>query len=172
MTPVFVDSVAWIALFNARDDLHAPALAKRKELYLSKTPLLATEFVLLEVSYAQSAPRCRTKTVPFLLGLQKQSTLTIMPVSSRSVVGGIALFEDRPDKEWSLTDCISFVVMKEHRITDAFTLDHHFVQAGYGDVWHSIQTDRALWRAGVTHPFPLPIHTPTHPYTFNTLVSA
>jgi uncharacterized protein len=37
----------------------------------------------------------------------------------------------RRDKEWSLTDCISFVVMKERGLTEALTADHHFEQAGF-----------------------------------------
>jgi predicted nucleic acid-binding protein len=44
---------------------------------------------------------------------------------------GFDLYADRPDKEWSLTDCISFVVMTDRRITDALTGDHHFEQAGF-----------------------------------------
>ena len=40
-------------------------------------------------------------------------------------------FAARPDKEWSLTDCISFVAMNERDITDALTSDHHFEQAGF-----------------------------------------
>lgn len=38
---------------------------------------------------------------------------------------------ERPDKDWSLTDCISFLVMKDFGLTDAFTADHHFEQAGF-----------------------------------------
>jgi predicted nucleic acid-binding protein len=44
---------------------------------------------------------------------------------------GFDLFSKRPDKEWSLTDCISFVVMQEHGVTDALTTDRHFAQAGF-----------------------------------------
>ena len=44
---------------------------------------------------------------------------------------GLDLFVNRPDKEWSLTDCISFVVMREHGLTEALTADHHFEQAGF-----------------------------------------
>ena len=44
---------------------------------------------------------------------------------------GVQLFANRPDKEWSLTDCISFVVMQQEGITQALTADHHFEQAGF-----------------------------------------
>jgi predicted nucleic acid-binding protein len=44
---------------------------------------------------------------------------------------GLRLFFDRPDKEWSLTDCISFTVMRDHKIVRALTADRHFAQAGF-----------------------------------------
>ena len=44
---------------------------------------------------------------------------------------GITLFANRPDKEWSLVDCISFVVMKQKHLKEALSADHHFVQAGF-----------------------------------------
>jgi len=44
---------------------------------------------------------------------------------------GLLLFDSRADKEWSLTDCISFVVMEDRGLTDALTADHHFEQAGF-----------------------------------------
>ncbi len=48
---------------------------------------------------------------------------------------GLKLYVERPDQTWSLTDCISFVVMEEHRIRDALTRDHHFEQAGFRAVF-------------------------------------
>lgn len=63
---VFVDTVAWIALFNSRDDLHAAAIERRKELYRRKTPLLTTEFVLIELADAFATPPLRTSAVAVL----------------------------------------------------------------------------------------------------------
>jgi len=47
------------------------------------------------------------------------------------MASGWTLYQQRPDKEWGLTDCISFVVMQEQGISEAFTSDHHFTQAGF-----------------------------------------
>ena len=44
---------------------------------------------------------------------------------------GLRLYEERPDKEWSLTDCLSFVVMKDENLREALTGDQHFEQAGF-----------------------------------------
>ena len=63
--------------------------------------------------------------------LEKDTEVTLVPASADLWRGGIALFAARPDKDWSLTDCISFVVMQERSITDALTADHHFEQAGF-----------------------------------------
>ena len=55
----------------------------------------------------------------------------VIPASTALMDRGIALFAARADKEWGLTDCISFVVMQEHNMTEALTADHHFEQAGF-----------------------------------------
>jgi predicted nucleic acid-binding protein len=56
---------------------------------------------------------------------------TVVHVDTALWERGWALFVARPDKDWGLTDCISFVVMQDRRIMQAFTSDHHFVQAGF-----------------------------------------
>jgi hypothetical protein len=54
-----------------------------------------------------------------------------MPSSNELFAAGVELYATRPDKEWSLTDCISFVVMEREGLTDALTGDRHFEQAGF-----------------------------------------
>jgi hypothetical protein len=63
--------------------------------------------------------------------LQQQKELAILPASRPLLEEGLVLYESRPDKEWSLTDCISFVVMQKERIAEALTGDRHFEQAGF-----------------------------------------
>ena len=57
--------------------------------------------------------------------------VTIVPSDPALLDRGIALYDQRPDKSWSLTDCISFVIMQDHDLLDALTGDHHFEQAGF-----------------------------------------
>jgi predicted nucleic acid-binding protein len=57
--------------------------------------------------------------------------LTIVEANRAIYDAGLNLYAQRPDKDWSLTDCISFVVMKRLRLTEALTADKHFEQAGF-----------------------------------------
>ncbi len=69
--------------------------------------------------------------VDFDRALRSDPTVTIIPSSTELFAAGVELYATRPDKEWSLTDCISFVVMEREGLTDALTGDRHFEQAGF-----------------------------------------
>jgi predicted nucleic acid-binding protein len=128
---VFVDTVAWIALLNMSDGLHTSAQRVMNDLRQQNAYLVTTEFVLIEVADALSAPSVRAHTIAFINGLRPLAILYIIPVSSSLLADGWTLYSQRPDKEWGLTDCISFVVMTQEHMTRAFTSDHHFEQAGF-----------------------------------------
>ena len=131
MLNVFVDTAAWIALLNANDALHAQAQQVMRTLRHQNTHLVTTEFVLLEVADALSAPSVRSRTVTFIEGLRQLPILRVVPASQDLLTEGWALYGQRPDKDWGLTDCTSFVVMTQEQISQAFTSDHHFEQAGF-----------------------------------------
>ncbi|MFO0968025.1 MAG: hypothetical protein U0793_20915 [Gemmataceae bacterium] len=57
--------------------------------------------------------------------------MEIVPLSEDLYAEAVTLYRARPDKEWGLTDCVSFVVMTQRRITEALTADEHFEQAGF-----------------------------------------
>jgi len=131
MLKVFVDSAAWIARVNARDALHQPARRVLNELRKQGALLVTTEFVLLEVANTLSAPAFRAQAVALINELRLSPSLRLIPATTTLLAEGLELYRDRPDKEWSLTDCTSFVVMRQEAITQAFTSDHHFEQAGF-----------------------------------------
>lgn len=128
---MFVDTAAWIALLNVSDALHSRAKQVMNELIQQKALLLTTEFVLLEVADALSIPAIRSQTVAFINGLRQLSILEIIPISQTLLVESWTLYSQRLDKEWGLTDCSSFVVMTQEKITQAFSSDRHFEQAGF-----------------------------------------
>jgi len=131
MRKVFVDTAAWIALININDNLYAPAQQVMSALRQQKARLVTTEFALLEVADALSAPATRLQTAAFVEGLRRLAILRIIPANHGLLADGWELYKQRPHKDWSLTDCTSFVVMRRERITQAFTSDHHFEQAGF-----------------------------------------
>ena len=131
MTKVFVDTAAWIALLNVRDTLHLQANQVMDRLLRLKTPLVTTEFVLLEVADALCATNSRSKTVAFINSLRVLDSVEIIPVSQKLLDEGWTLYSQRADKDWGLTDCISFVVMTQEGMSQAFTSDRHFEQAGF-----------------------------------------
>jgi predicted nucleic acid-binding protein len=63
--------------------------------------------------------------------LRRSKKVTIASWSNELFDAGVDLYANRPDKEWSLTDCISFVVMERNGLTEALTGDHHFEQGGF-----------------------------------------
>jgi hypothetical protein len=128
---VFVDTSAWIALLNINDTLHIRAEEVKIRLQEQRVRLITTNFVLIEVADALCKPSLRRKTIEFIDFLRQVRNLEIIPVSESLLQAGWLLYSQRLDKDWGLTDCISFVVMIQENITEAFTSDRHFVQAGF-----------------------------------------
>ena len=126
MSALFADTFFFLALLNDRDAAHAKALQ-----FEGSAPLVTTGWVLMEVGDAFSAPENRRAFLRLLALLQESSDVRIVPLSDELFARGVELFRQRLDKEWSLTDCISFVVMSDDGIVSALTGDHHFEQAGF-----------------------------------------
>ncbi len=91
----------------------------------------ATAWVLTEFADGLANTPNRHLYQAILDDLQQEPSATIVPASQDLFERGQQLYFARPDKQWSLTDCISFVVMQELGINDALTADHHFEQASF-----------------------------------------
>jgi predicted nucleic acid-binding protein len=128
MTEVFADAFYYIALLNPADQFHSVAVEATRSL---TQRLSTTIWVLMEVADALSAPAVRQRTHHFLERIAVDPNTTVIGDSNPWFARGLKLFGERPDKSWSLTDCISFEVMKARCIADALTGDHHFIQAGF-----------------------------------------
>jgi predicted nucleic acid-binding protein len=128
MNAVFADTFYFLALFNAKDPGHARAVAAAAAL---QGTMVTTAWVLTELADAMSAPANRLEFIAALDDLRKNPQVQIFPADAGLFDEGVQLFANRPDKEWSLTDCISFVVMQKEGVREALTGDQHFEQAGF-----------------------------------------
>jgi uncharacterized protein len=128
MKRVFADAFFFFALLSERDRAHADAVA-----FLAKLQgeLLTTEWVLIEVADGISSEASRASFVTFHETVRNDPSIQIVPASAQSFAEGLDLYSSRLDKDWSLTDCISFVLMEREGISDALTADRHFRQAGF-----------------------------------------
>jgi uncharacterized protein len=128
MNAVFADSYYYFAILNRSDEAHGRARGATLRL---KARVITTDWVLTELGDGMAAPNSRAAFLRTVEHLRNDSEVTIVPFSPELRDAGLQLFAARPDKHWSLTDCISFVVMRREGITDALTGDHHFEQAGF-----------------------------------------
>ena len=128
MNIVFADTFYWIALVNRNESAHQRATDFART-HTGQT--LTTEWVLAEVADGLSHTNHRHLVQPLRQLWRSDQRLVIAEANHDSFERGLDLFCNRADKNWSLTNCISFVLMREHGVSEASTADHHFEQAGY-----------------------------------------
>ena len=128
MKKTFADTYFFLALLNPRDAAHELAIKASAAL---EGRIYTTEFVLLEVGDAMADPDDRPRFMGLMDTLNESSTQIIIPASTEWLHRGYVLYQKSKDKGWSLTDCISFAVMKSMNIQVALTGDRHFKQAGF-----------------------------------------
>jgi predicted nucleic acid-binding protein len=128
MKGVFADSYFFFAILNPYDAAHAKAIDFGRQHH---GPLVTTAWVLTEVADGLARTPRRRAFRQVLQNLESNKANLIVPANVETFEKGVELYHARPDKQWSLTDCISFVVMSEEQISEALTGDHHFEQAGF-----------------------------------------
>ena len=128
---VFMDTAGFLALWDAGDEHHSAALRLQQELVRKGRHFLTTEYVADETITLLLARHSRLAATDFLDTIESSEALRLEWIDPARFHAGARWFRKHGDKRWSFTDCISFVVMRELRIRDAFTTDHHFRQAGF-----------------------------------------
>jgi predicted nucleic acid-binding protein len=128
MTLQFVDTYYLLALVNLKDKGHDAAVR-----YSQGTAggLITTTWVLVEFADALSAVDSRMNAARFIRGFLAQPFVEVVPPTNGQFQLALERYEQRRDKDWSLTDCISFLLMEERGIVEALTADRHFEQAGF-----------------------------------------
>jgi hypothetical protein len=123
MSLVFADAFYFVARLNRRDQHHERVVAFSREF---RSQILTTDWVLMEVADALAKSECRSRIRDFTLHLRQASGCEVVPTSRDLLDRALELYQQHKDKEWTLTDCVSFVVMRERGITEALTEDRHF----------------------------------------------
>jgi predicted nucleic acid-binding protein len=125
---VFADTGFWIGLVVKQDQHH-----ERAQAWVVRIAgrITTTVPVLLETANALARPAWRAQGVALLDRLQQRPDVEVVPLSPELWKRAWDLYRTRPDKAWSLTDCVSFLVMEDTGLVDALTPDEHFQQAGF-----------------------------------------
>ncbi len=127
----FLDTSFSIALAISKDAFHAKAKQLSKHVASQNIEIVTTVAILLEIGNSLSKARFRPHAVEVLNRLRSEPFVNVVEITDDLVNTAFALFQSRMDKNWSLVDCISFVVMENLNIESALTTDTHFVQAGF-----------------------------------------
>ena len=93
--------------------------------------VVTSRWVFMETANAFSKSNVRLEVAEFFRGLEKSGMVKMAGGSDEYFQSALDLYAARNDKEWSLTDCISFLVIQQQGLTEALTRDHHFAQAGF-----------------------------------------
>ena len=128
MSRVFADTFYYLALLNPNDDAQQKAIDFTTRFVGT---MVTTDWVLTELADGLCSSATRRLAVQFIKNLRDDRPIRIIPASRKILDRGLSLYRNRSDKAWSLTDCISFVVMQDCRIVDALTGDRHLEQAGF-----------------------------------------
>jgi hypothetical protein len=132
--PIFVDTSYLIDLMNADDRYHGPAVEWARGLKDSPRVRLTTSAILVELGDALSKALVWQRFRPMFDSLRHDPRTQVVEADRGLFERALELRNTREDKDWGLTDCLSFVVMADHRSTEALSCDSHFVQAGFSAV--------------------------------------
>jgi predicted nucleic acid-binding protein len=126
--PVFADTSFYAAIINRRDQVHARA---KEAAGKCDGPIITSEYVLVETANFCLHGRQRAVYLMLVANLRATANVEIVPAETALFQRGLDLFGARPDKDRSLTDCISISIMQERGLRQALTADQNFEQAGF-----------------------------------------
>ena len=136
MKRVFADTFYWLAVANPADQWHDAATEATDRLgflHLVTTDEVLTEFL---AGMAGMGDYHRRRAVHIVRDILADDEVTVLPQTRESFLAGLDLYEQRADKGYSLTDCISMNACRAEGIPDVLTNDHHFSQDGFTILIH------------------------------------
>lgn len=134
---LFLDTVFIQALLNPRDGYHKQS----KQLFprvRAASEVWITEAIFAEVGNALSAFN-RDGAAQFIHQCYNTENIRVVSVDTALLMQALALYQSHSDKNWGLIDCMSFIVMQQHNLSNAVTGDRHFIQAGFRALMLEVQ---------------------------------
>jgi predicted nucleic acid-binding protein len=128
---VFLDTQGWFALLNAADNLHVAAKAEWNRLSDAGYSVLLTDWIIAETGNGLARTAARPGFVESARRFLGDPLARVVTVTPELLARALILYQQRSDKTWGLVDCASFIVMRDEGVTEAFTNDEHFTQAGF-----------------------------------------
>ena len=130
MRAVFADTGYWQAMLNPRDDLHDIAIRVTRSIH--PVHIVTSEMVLVEVLNQFSRGGVLRETASKMVAaIVRNPNVTVEPQTRDLFRRALEQFAKRLDKDWSVTDCASFLIMGDRGLQEALAHDHHFEQAGF-----------------------------------------
>jgi predicted nucleic acid-binding protein len=129
----FIDTSGWAAWADRREQFHSAAVTVINEVWQQRGRLVTTNFVLAELTALLTRPLrvAKPQQIQLLDDIRSDPGVVLVPVDPVLEATAWQLWRSRSDKEWTLVDCASFVVIQQRGLTEALTTDHHFEQAGF-----------------------------------------
>lgn len=131
MREIFIDTGFIIALESVTDQNHEKALQQWNELLKDLPSMVTTTYVIDEIVTFFNSRNRHAKAVEIGRRLMNSRSVQMIHVDKGLFDKSWQYFEQHADKTYSMTDCISFIVMKEQGIQSALSFDKHFTQAGF-----------------------------------------
>ena len=131
MKSIFVDTSALIALGNKRDTFHLSAVKIRDELKQQQIHFVTTSAILLEFGNAFSPISLKSTAITLIEAIKISQKWTYITIDELIFNQAFALYKQVQDKEWGLVDCTSIIIARQMKISQIFSTDHHFEQAGF-----------------------------------------
>lgn len=133
MADLFADTSGWGNLIDSSQGHHEVAAVLYRQARQQKRKVVTTNYVITELVALLTSPLHipRTTIISFIQSLKTSPYVEVVHIDVSLDAAAWQLLTNREDKEWSLVDCSSFVVMQRHGLREALTADHHFEQAGF-----------------------------------------
>jgi len=120
-----------VALLNVDDWLHERAVESFEAIGSRRGVVVTTNLVLAELANSLARTGARSQATSFIREILREPRARVIHVEASLFLMGLKRYEDCTDKGWGLVDCVSFELMRQEGIQNAFTSDHHFEQAGF-----------------------------------------